>query len=177
VKRPDPGDRHERPVPRTPRSPRLVLARHGAALGLGGLAAALIVSVWFTSGSPWRLGVVALVALALCSGEVRETVWGQFRRIRDTRRLQAAFLELGVCSRRRGLTPSVLGSAAVPGGTVVRVWLPVGLTVDDIAARRHDLAAVCFVDTVVVERRPGVLNTVEIVLLHRQLGRRELAAS
>jgi hypothetical protein len=169
----DPGDWNERPVPRRPRAPWLVVARHGAVLELVAVAAALGVSTWIASDSVWRLVVVgALIALGLCSAEVREMVWGQFRRVRDTRRLQAAFLELGLCSRHRRLTPSVLGSAAVPGATVVRVWLPVGLTVDDVAARRHDLAAVCFVDTIVVERRPGARNTVEVVMVHRQLGRR-----
>ncbi|WP_018334968.1 hypothetical protein [Actinomycetospora chiangmaiensis] len=172
MKRPDPGDWREFPVPRRPRAPWLVIARHGALLELTVVATALGVSTWIASDSLWRLVVVAILALGLCSAEVREMVWGQFRRIRDTRRLQAAFLELGICSRRRRLTPSVLGSAAFPGATVVRVWLPVGLTVDDIAARRHDLAAVCFVDTIVVERRPGVRNTIEVVMIHRQLGRR-----
>ena len=149
-----------------------MVLRHRTVIELGTVVLALVGSIWFASDSRPRLIVVVLVLSSLFLVGVREMVLGQFRRIVLQRRLQHAFLELGICSRRRRLTPSVLGSAALPGATVVRVWLPVGLTVDHIAARRHDLAEVCFVDTVEVERRPGRLNTVEVILVHRTLGRR-----
>ncbi|MDL5157004.1 hypothetical protein [Actinomycetospora termitidis] len=172
ARRLDPGDWGERPQPRKPRAPHRVVLRHRTEIELGTLLGALGFSLWLGSGSWPRLLVVALLLVTLLSVEVREMVLGQWRRIVMSRRLQQAFLELGICSRHRRLTPSVIDSSAMPGATVVRVWIPVGLTVDDLARQRHAIAETCFVDEVHVERRPGRTNTAEIILIHRTLGRR-----
>lgn len=173
ARRLDPGERGEGPRPRKPMALWQVVRRHLTIVDLGTVVLALGSSIWFASDSVPRLIVVVLVLSSLAFAEVREMVLGQFRRIVMQRRLQEAFLECRICSRHRGLTPSAIGSAAICGGTVVRVWLPVGLSVDDLAARRHELAEICFVDEVHVERRPGRLNIVEVVLVHRTLGRRD----
>lgn len=171
--RPDGGDWNESPHPRKPASPRLVVLRHSAETELASLFSGLVGATWLSADSIWRLVVVVVVVVSgPWSSGVREMVVGQYWRVVMSRRLQESFSELGICSRRRRLTPSVIGSAAMPGATIVRVWLPVGLTVDHLVARRHEIAEVCFVDEILVEKRPGRLNTVEVIMVRRTLGRR-----
>jgi hypothetical protein len=171
-RRPDPGDWNERPHPRAPRAPWWVALRLRTRIEFLTTGSGFLAAVWDASDSIPRMVVVVLVLLTMFIAEVREMAFGQFRRIVMERRLQAAFLELGICSRHRRHTPTILGSAARPNATVVRVWLPLGLTAADLAARRHDLAEVCLVDEVHVEQRPGRRDTAEVTLVRHRLGPR-----
>ena len=167
----DPGEWGIGPYPRLPCAPWWVVLRHGAEIEFAAMFLALTASVGVSSDSPLRLLVLALVLSTFLLSEVRLMVLGQWRRIVLTRRLQTAFLEMAVRSPERGLTPTVIGSAAIPGGTVIRLWVPIGLSIDDLDEKREALAEACLVDTVEVRRRPGRWNTVEMVLVHRTLGR------
>lgn len=167
----DPGPWGTGPCPRYPRGPWWVLLRHGAEIELTGLVTASASAVWTSSDSPWRLVVVALVLSTLLLAEVQLMIFGQWRRITLTRRLQTAFLELGIRSPERGLTPTVISSSAAVGATLIRLWVPIGLSADDLVQAREALAEACLVDSVEVRRRPGRWNTVELVLTHNRLGR------
>jgi hypothetical protein len=161
-----------RPEPREPGAPWWVALRSRTRAFLAATVTAVPAAIWVGSGSVEDVGAVVLIMLASTAlPEVREALAEQAWRVVLERRLRQAFLELPVVNGR-GLTPTILRSAARGGSVIVRVWLPVGLTLEAVERARLRIAELCFVDEVLVGGREGSRNTAEIVLVRRTLGRR-----
>jgi hypothetical protein len=160
LRRIDPGDWSSRPRPRAARIPSVTLAHVGVQL----IALAALLYPAFTLGSraitigDVTSGLVTL-GLFLTIGVLivvfLPAIRGQAARIVIERRLAAAFIELGVASGVRSRTPAILGSAIEAQSVLVRVWLPVGLTAEDVSRYRGPLAEVMLVDDVRTELRTG----------------------
>lgn len=115
------------------------------------------------------LGAVALVALVPAT---RRALLRFGVTLVTEHRLRVGFRLAGTASRV-GRPPAVIWSRGHRFGTVATVWLPAGVTIDDIRADRQVIAVACFAETVEVDRHPRHAQLVNVTVLRHRPGATE----